>query len=151
MSIKSGYPVRYAALNLKELEISEDEIFIAAKCHLVYETKNYFSNGLTDEEYGVVFSWDKYNSNIYPTYNENACINLKKVDKVFDNPDEALIHAHEINRKNLIAKMEAAEINDMLKIKNHFDKLFAKAYEIEKTHLEHDLMSQKSFTKTLTK
>lgn len=134
----SSFPIKYAALNLKDINASDFDLYVAAKCYVVSETKTYLPNNQISLEYGIVFSWDKFNSKIYPTYRGNKCVNQTNTNHAFNELDEAIAYTRELNKNILINKMMAVPVKEMMAEKERLEKIINEAYKLEEKHYSNE-------------
>lgn len=115
--MKYNYPIKYAVIPMVEQVgyYAEGEreygtvAYIATKCYLIGESKEYNAYGDLKQQYHVVFPYelasDYSNSfnRIKPSYNaSNKCSNSISVDSIFDTFEDAALES-EIKNKELLS------------------------------------------------
>lgn len=101
--MKYNYPVKYAAMPMKE----QDDVvcYIVSKCYKLKDITKYSENGTKENKHEVVFVYRKGQSSrwerVVPSFNvmNYVCVNSDLVEKVFDSYEEALEHATQKNKK----------------------------------------------------
>lgn len=130
--MKNNYPIRYAVRpiveqigwshGLNELEREYGTVaYIVSKCYVISQTKRYFQNGEEDENYSVVFPYQKDSAyseyyRVDPSFNiYEQCINSTVVDKIFMTREEAMEEARILNEKIVKRKIVALHYNSKFK------------------------------------
>lgn len=148
MEIK--YPIKYAIMPIIEQtgrypdlhELGYEYSIVAnivSKCYVVGERKEYLKDGTFNIKYEVVFQYDKSNYNddyepIIPKYNiYSQCINSMFVNQLFNNFDEALAIANQLNREILENQIKFLPPKSRKKVEECHQETLEKYKKIEQT------------------
>lgn len=159
MKEEINYPIKYAVMPIVEQfgrdyyinnQLHRDVLVshIVSKCYVLSEEKEYFKDGTSKISYRVLFPWQKnsallcQNGNTLSTggfskYDTDDFINYfysfsTKVDKLFDNFDDALVLSEELNKQILKSYLKTATAKTALKMIEQHKINIERYKEIEK-------------------